>query len=174
MTIETAILAGGCFWGMEDLLRKLPGVSKTEVGYIGGRTDDPTYKTLKGSGHAEAVKIEFDPNRLSYRSLLEFFFQIHDPSTTDRQGNDIGEQYRSAIFAQTEDQREIAKDVIRAVDASKRWPGTVKTKIERAGRFTRAENFHQDYLEKNPGGYTCHWVRPNWTLAADSKKSEKG
>ncbi|MEA1649852.1 peptide-methionine (S)-S-oxide reductase MsrA [Nitrospirillum sp. BR 11164] len=166
MTTETATLAGGCFWGMEDLIRKVPGVVDTRVGYIGGELRNPTYKDVKTgtTGHAEAIEITFDPAKLTYRRLIEFFFQIHDPTTTNRQGNDIGSQYRSAIFYATPEQKAAAEEVTAEVDASGRWPGKVVTQIVPAGTFWEAEDYHQDYLEKNIGGYTCHWVRPDWVL----------
>lgn len=163
---KTAILAGGCFWGVEDLFRKLPGVVATEVGYTGGRTKNATYKDVKTgtTGHAEAIRITFDPAKISYRQLLEFLFQIHDPTTVDRQGNDIGSQYRSAIFTLDEEQKRDAEAVIAAVDASGRWPGRVVTKVEPAGEWWTAEEYHQDYLVKYPDGYTCHFIRPAWKL----------
>lgn len=163
---ETAILAGGCFWGMQDLLRRQPGVVRTRVGYTGGAGADPRYEDVKTglSGHTEAVEVVFDPQRTSYRRLLEFFFRIHDPSTPNRQGNDIGTQYRSAVFALNEEQASIATAVIADIARSGRWPGAVCTEVVRAGAFYPAEDHHQDYLEKNPGGYTCHWVRPEWVL----------
>lgn len=159
---ETAILAGGCFWGMQDLLRNYPGVVSTRVGYTGGSVANATYRNHEG--HAEAIEIVFDPRRLSYRKLLEFFFQIHDPSTRNRQGNDIGTSYRSAIFYTSEAQRKIAEETIADVDASGIWPGKVQTEVAPAGAFWEAEPEHQDYLERYPNGYTCHFIRPNWTL----------
>ncbi|MGW5670864.1 peptide-methionine (S)-S-oxide reductase MsrA [Micromonospora sp. NPDC003776] len=159
---EKAILAGGCFWGMEDLIRKRPGVISTRVGYTGGDVPNATY--LHHGSHAEAVEIVFDPDRLSYRDLLEFFFQAHDPTTKDRQGNDVGTSYRSAIFYCDDRQRQIAEDTIADVDASGLWPGKVVTEVTPAGPFWEAEPEHQDYLERNPGGYTCHFVRPDWKL----------
>ena len=162
MSTETAILAGGCFWGMQDLIRKMPGVVKTRVGYSGGDVANATYRN-HGS-HAEAIEIVFDPARLSYRDLLEFFFQIHDPSTPNRQGNDRGASYRSAIYYTSEAQRATAVDTIADVDASGLWPGKVVTEVEPAGDFWQAEPEHQDYLERLPTGYTCHFVRPNWKL----------
>ncbi|MEJ3404733.1 peptide-methionine (S)-S-oxide reductase MsrA [Rathayibacter sp. YIM 133350] len=159
---ETAILAGGCFWGVEDLTRKLPGVLDTRVGYTGGTVANATYRNHEG--HAEAIEIVFDPEKISYRDILEFFFQIHDPSTKDRQGNDIGSSYRSAIFPQSPEQGAIARDTIADVDASGLWPGKVVTTIEPAGPFWEAEPEHQDYLERIPWGYTCHFVRPGWKL----------
>lgn len=166
MAIERAILAGGCFWGMQDLIRKVPGVVATRVGYTGGALTNPTYKDVKTgrTGHAEAIEISFDNEKLTYRRLLEFFFQIHDPTTTNRQGNDIGSQYRSAIFVENAAQAETARHVKAEVDASGRWPGKVVTEITDAGPFWEAEDFHQDYLERTPNGYTCHWVRPDWVL----------
>lgn len=163
---ETAILAGGCFWGMEDLIRKLPGVLDTEVGYTGGRTADPTYKEVKtgATGHAEAIRVVFDPARLSYRRLLEFFFAIHDPTTLNRQGNDVGSQYRSAIFFLTKEQEATARAVIAEIEAARLHGGKIVTEIAAAGPWRDAEDFHQDYLEKYPDGYTCHFIRPNWTL----------
>ncbi|MCP1475900.1 peptide-methionine (S)-S-oxide reductase [Pseudomonas sp. EB276 TE3739] len=159
---ETAILAGGCFWGMQDLLRRYPGVLKTRVGYTGGDVPNATYRN-HGS-HAEAIEIEFDPAVISYRQILEFFFQIHDPSTPNRQGNDLGPSYRSAIYYLSEEQRAVAEDTAADVDASKLWPGKVVTEIEPAGPFWEAEPEHQDYLERIPNGYTCHFIRPNWKL----------
>jgi len=161
-TTETAILAGGCFWGMQDLIRKLPGVTSTRVGYSGGDVSNATYRN-HGS-HAEAVEIVFNPNELSYRSLLEFFFQIHDPTTKNRQGNDRGTSYRSAIYYTSEAQRQTAVDTIADVEASGLWPGKAATEVQPAGPFWQAEREHQDYLLRNPGGYTCHFARPNWKL----------
>jgi peptide-methionine (S)-S-oxide reductase len=159
---ETALLAGGCFWGMQDLLRKQPGVLSTRVGYSGGDVPNATYRNH--GTHAEAIEIVFDPNITSYRQILEFFFQIHDPSTANRQGNDIGLSYRSAIFYLNEEQRAIAEDTVADVDASGLWPGRVVTEIVPAGPFWEAEPEHQDYLERLPNGYTCHFIRPNWKL----------
>lgn len=161
-TAETAILAGGCFWGMQDLIRKHPGVVTTRVGYTGGNTPDATYR--KHPGHAEALEISFDPAQLTYRDLLEIFFQIHDPTTKDRQGGDVGSDYRSAIFYTDETQRAIAEDTIADVDASGLWPGTVVTEVTPAGPFWEAEPEHQNYLEHYPNGYTCHFVRAGWKL----------
>lgn len=161
-TTEKAILAGGCFWGMEDLIRKHPGVVDTRVGYTGGDVPNATYRN-HGS-HAESVEVVFDPAKLAYRELLEFFFQAHDPTTKDRQGNDVGTSYRSAIFYCDEQQRKVAEETIADVDASGLWPGKVVTEVTPAGPFWEAEPEHQDYLERNPGGYTCHYVRPNWKL----------
>lgn len=166
MDAQTAILAGGCFWGMEDLIRKRPGVLQTEVGYAGGAHDAPTYNVVKTgkSGHAESLKITFDPTQTSFRALLAFFFQIHDPSTVDRQGNDVGSQYRSAIFYLDDHQKAEAEAIIAEIDASGRWPGKVVTQVVPAGPFHRAEDMHQDYLENFPDGYTCHFIRPEWAL----------
>ena len=162
MATETAILAGGCFWGAQQLLRRRPGVISTRVGYSGGDTPNATYRNH--GDHAEAVEIVFDPAQISYRDMLEFFFQIHDPSTKNRQGNDIGRSYRSAIFYTNESQHQVAVDTIADVDASGIWPGKVVTEVEPAGDFWEAEDEHQDYLEKYPNGYTCHFVRPGWKL----------
>lgn len=159
---ETAILAGGCFWGMEDLLRKIPGVLETSVGYTGGFTANPSYKTVKNgdTGHAESVRVIFDPSRLSYSDLLEkWYFRMHDPTTRNRQGNDVGTQYRSSIFVTSPEQRRIAQEAIARVNAAGKWSRPIVTTIEDAGVFTLAEDYHQDYLEKNPGGYTCHYLR---------------
>ena len=163
---ETAYLAGGCFWGMQDLIRRLPGVVSTRVGYTGGDLENATYRHVcSGStGHTEAVEVVFDPEQVSYRDLLELFFQIHDPTTPDRQGNDRGTQYRSAIFWHDESQRETAEDTIADVEASGLWPGKVVTEITPAGAFWEAEPEHQDYLQRIPHGYTCHFVRPEWKL----------
>ena len=162
MATERAVLAGGCFWGVQDLLRKMPGVISTRVGYSGGDVANATYRNH--GTHAEAVEIIFDPAKISYRDLLEFFFQIHDPSTKNRQGNDVGLSYRSAIYYTSEDQKRVAEDTIADVDASGIWPGKVTTTVEPAGAFWEAEPEHQDYLQRIPDGYTCHWVRPNWKL----------
>jgi peptide-methionine (S)-S-oxide reductase len=159
---ETAVLAGGCFWGMEDLFRRQPGVLGTRVGYTGGQNDNPTYRNHPG--HAEAIEIVFDPSKTTYRDILAFFFQIHDPSTIDRQGNDIGTSYRSAIFPITMEQDRIARETIAEVDASGLWPGKVVTTIEPSSPFWQAEPEHQDYLERYPNGYTCHFARPEWVL----------
>jgi peptide-methionine (S)-S-oxide reductase len=161
-TTEKAILAGGCFWGVEDLVRKLPGVLDTRVGYTGGDVPNATYR--HHGTHAEAIEIIFDPEKISYRDLLEFFFQIHDPSTKDRQGNDVGTSYRSAIFYENDEQKRVAEDTIADVDASGLWPGKVVTEVTAAGPFWEAEPEHQDYLERIPWGYTCHYVRPGWKL----------
>lgn len=162
MTTERALLAGGCFWGMQDLIRKQPGVISTRVGYSGGDVPHATYRN-HGS-HAESIEIVFDPAVTSYRKLLEFFFQIHDPSTHDRQGNDLGSSYRSAIFYTSDEQKRIAEDTIADVDASGLWPGKVVTEVTPAGDFWEAEPEHQDYLERIPDGYTCHFARPGWVL----------
>ena len=159
---EKAILAGGCFWGMQDLIRKQPGVIATRVGYSGGDVPNATYRN-HGS-HAEAIEIEFDPARISYRKILEFFFQIHDPTTLNRQGNDRGESYRSAIFYLDDEQKAVAEDTIADVNASGLWPGKAVTELAPAGPFWEAEPEHQDYLEKYPNGYTCHFIRPDWVL----------
>lgn len=158
---RTAYLAGGCFWGLEDLVRRIPGVLETEVGYCGGDTPDATYEQVKTgrSGHAESLRITFDPQQLSYRHLLFEFFRMHNPTTLDRQGNDVGSQYRSAIFHVDEEQRRIAWEVIRSVDASGEWHGQVVTEVAPFKAFYRAEEYHQKYLIRNPGGYTCHYVR---------------
>ena len=163
---ETAYLAGGCFWGMEDLIRRVPGVVSTRVGYTGGDVPNATYNDVKTgtSGHAEALEVVFDPAQVSYRDILEVFFQIHDPSTLNRQGNDRGTQYRSAIFWLTEAQRATAEEVIGLVDASGLWPGKAVTEVVQAGAFWEAEPVHQDYLLRNPYGYTCHFPRPDWKL----------
>ncbi len=159
---ETAVLAGGCFWGMEDLLRKRPGVIDTRVGYTGGQNANATYRNHPG--HAEALEVVYDPSKVSYRDLLEFFFQVHDPTTVNRQGNDVGTSYRSAIFPQSPEQEAVARETIADVDASGIWPAKVVTTIEPAGPFWEAEPEHQDYLERIPWGYTCHFVRPDWKL----------
>jgi peptide-methionine (S)-S-oxide reductase len=159
---ERAVLAGGCFWGMQDLIRKYPGVISTRVGYTGGDVPNATYR--KHGTHAEAIEIIFDPSQISYRTLLEFFFQIHDPTTRDRQGNDIGMSYRSAIFYTSEEQKRIAEDTIADVEASGLWPGKVVTEVTPEGPFWEAEPEHQDYLERIPNGYTCHFPRRNWVL----------
>lgn len=162
MTTERAILAGGCFWGMQDLIRRFPGVTSTRVGYTGGEVPNATYRNH--GNHAEAIEIIFDPAKTSHRTLLEFFFQIHDPTTRNRQGNDIGPSYRSAIFYTSEAQKKIAEDTIADVNASGLWPGKAVTEVVPAGDFWEAEPEHQDYLERIPNGYTCHFVRPNWKL----------
>ena len=159
---ETAILAGGCFWGMQDLIRRMPGVISTRVGYTGGEVANATYRNH--GNHAEAIEVVFDPARISYRQLLEFFFQIHDPTTRNRQGNDLGPSYRSAIYVLSDTQRAVALDTIADVDASGLWPGPVVTEVAAAGPFWQAEPEHQDYLERRPDGYTCHFARPGWRL----------
>jgi peptide-methionine (S)-S-oxide reductase len=160
---STAILAGGCFWGIQDLIRMLPGVESTRVGYTGGQNEHPTYRNHPG--HAEAIEITYDPTKTDYRALLEFFFQIHDPTTKNRQGNDVGTSYRSAIFYLDDDQKRIARDTIADVNASGRWPAAVVTEVTPASDFWEAEPEHQDYLQRYPDGYTCHYVRPEWKLA---------
>lgn len=169
MNTERAILAGGCFWGAQQLLRKRPGILSSRVGYSGGDTPNATYR--HHGDHAEAVEIEFDPTVISYREILEFFFQIHDPSTKDRQGNDLGRSYRSAIYYMSPAQKQVAEETIADVDASGLWPGPVVTEVEPAGDFWEAEDDHQDYLEKFPNGYTCHFVRPGWRLPARADAS---
>jgi peptide-methionine (S)-S-oxide reductase len=159
---ERAILAGGCFWGMQDLIRRFPGVISTRVGYSGGDVPNATYR--KHGTHAEAIEIIFKPEKTSFRDLLEFFFHIHDPTTKNQQGNDIGLSYRSAIFYASDEQRQVAEDTIADVEASGLWPGKVVTELAPAGDFWEAEPEHQDYLERYPGGYTCHFVRPGWKL----------
>jgi len=161
-TTERAILAGGCFWGMQQLVRRLPGVVSTRVGYSGGDVKNATYRNH--GTHAEAIEITFDPSQTSFRDLLEFFFQIHDPTTPNRQGNDRGASYRSAIFYTSEQQRRVAEDTIADVEASGLWPGRVVTELSPAGDFWEAEPEHQDYLERIPHGYTCHFIRPDWKL----------
>ncbi len=162
MSEERAVLAGGCFWGMQDLIRKLPGVLRTRVGYTGGNVPNATYRNH--GTHAEGIEIIFDPARITYRRLLEFFFQIHDPTTLNRQGNDIGLSYRSAIYFVDDAQKEEALETIADVEASGIWPGKVVTEVEPVGDFWTAELEHQDYLERIPNGYTCHFPRPNWVL----------
>ncbi|QFZ82908.1 peptide-methionine (S)-S-oxide reductase MsrA [Variovorax paradoxus] len=159
---DTAILAGGCFWGMQDLIRKMPGVVSTRVGYSGGDVPNATYRNH--GTHAEAIEVVFDPAVLSYRKLLEFFFQIHDPTTPNRQGNDRGASYRSGIYYTSPEQLQVAQDTIADVNASGLWPGTVTSEVKAAGPFWQAEPEHQDYLEHYPGGYTCHFARPDWRL----------
>jgi len=166
-TSERAVLAGGCFWGVQDLIRKQPGVLSTRVGYTGGDVANATYRNH--GTHAEAIEIVFDPALTSYRNLLEFFFQIHDPSTRNQQGNDRGLSYRSAIYYTSDEQRQTALDTIADVDASGIWPGKVVTQVEPASAFWEAEPEHQDYLQRIPNGYTCHFVRPNWTLPQRAK-----
>jgi peptide-methionine (S)-S-oxide reductase len=159
---EKAIIAGGCFWGLEDLFRRFPGVISTRVGYTGGALANATYRNHKG--HAEAIEIVFDPSKQTYRKILEFFFQIHDPTTLDSQGNDYGSSYRSAIFYTSEEQKRVADKTIADINASGIWPGRVVTEVSPVGVFWQAEPEHQDYLEHNPNGYTCHFVRPKWKL----------
>ncbi len=162
MNTERAVLAGGCFWGLEELIRKLPGVAKTRVGYTGGDVKNATYRNH--GTHAEAIEVWFEPTRISYRSLLEYFFQIHDPTTRNRQGNDIGLSYRSAIYFIDEEQRKIAEQTINDVNSSGQWPATVVTEVAPVGEFWQAEPEHQNYLQRIPNGYTCHWERPSWVL----------
>lgn len=168
---ERAVLAGGCFWGMQDLLRRYPGVISTRVGYSGGEVANATYRNH--GTHAEAIEIVFDPAKISYRKLLEFFFQIHDPTTLNRQGNDRGTSYRSAIFYTSDQQKQIAQETIADVDASGLWPEKVVTEVAPSGPFWEAEPEHQDYLERTPNGYTCHFIRPNWVLPrrADARRA---
>ncbi|CAN7735831.1 peptide-methionine (S)-S-oxide reductase MsrA [Rhizobium leguminosarum] len=167
MTEERAVLAGGCFWGMQDLIRRYKGVISTRVGYTGGDVPNATYRNH--GTHAEAIEIIFDPARISYREILEFFFQIHDPSTRNRQGNDVGLSYRSAIFYTDAEQERIARDTIADVDASGLWPAKVVTEVVPVSDFWEAEPEHQDYLERIPNGYTCHFVRPGWKLPVRQK-----
>lgn len=162
ITTERAILAGGCFWGMQELIRRQPGVLSTRVGYTGGEVPNATYRNH--DGHAEAIEITFDPAQTDFRRMLEFFFQIHDPTTPDRQGNDVGSSYRSAIFYTSDEQRRVAEDTIADVEASGLWPGKVVTEVVPAGPFWEAEPEHQDYLQRYPTGYTCHFIRPDWVL----------
>lgn len=159
---ERAVLAGGCFWGMQDLIRKLPGVMQTRVGYTGGDVKHATYRNH--GTHAEGIEVIFDPKKITFRQLLELFFQIHDPTTLNRQGNDRGPSYRSGIYYTSEDQKAVAEETILDVEASGLWPGTVKTELKPVGDFWEAEPEHQDYLARFPGGYTCHYPRPNWVL----------
>lgn len=161
-TRERAVLAGGCFWGMQDLIRNMPGVASTRVGYTGGDVPNATYRNH--GTHTEGIEIEFDPNQLSFRQLLEFFFQIHDPTTLNRQGHDRGTSYRSGIYYTSEEQYQVALNTIADVDASGLWPGKVVTEVTPVGPFWKAEPEHQDYLEHYPNGYTCHFVRPDWQL----------
>ena len=169
---ETAILAGGCFWGMQELLRKRDGVISTRVGYTGGANENATYRNHPG--HAEAVEIVFDPERISYRDILEFFFQIHDPTTKDRQGNDVGSSYRSEIFYTSDEQKRIAEATIADVESSGVWPGKVVTEVTPASGFWEAEPEHQDYLERIPHGYTCHFIRPDWKLPTRKEAGQSG
>ena len=171
-TTERAVLAGGCFWGMQDLVRKLPGVTSTRVGYSGGEVANATYRNH--GAHAEALEIIFDPAKTSFRNLLGFFFQIHDPSTKNRQGNDMGLSYRSAIFYTSDEQKRVAIETIKDVDASGLWPGKVVTEVSPAGAFWQAEPEHQDYLEKYPNGYTCHFARPGWRLPRRAEARQAG
>jgi len=172
VSTERAILAGGCFWGMQDFLRRYPGVISTRVGYSGGDVPNATYRNH--GTHAEAIEIVFDPQVLSYRKLLEFFFQIHDPTTRNRQGNDIGASYRSAIFYTSDEQKRTAEDTIADVNASGLWPRKVTTEVAAAGAFWEAEPQHQDYLERYPGGYTCHFIRPDWKLPSRAEARRAG
>ena len=171
MTQERAVLAGGCFWGMQDLIRRQEGVISTRVGYAGGDTPNATYRNH--GNHAEAIEIIFDPEKTSFRRILEFFFQIHDPTTKNRQGNDVGTSYRSAIFYTSEEQKRVAEDTIADVDASGLWPGKAVTEIAPAGDFWEAEAVHQDYLQRYPTGYACHFIRPGWKLPARAKEQRK-
>ena len=168
---ERAVLAGGCFWGMQDLFRRHPGVVSTRVGYAGGDVPNATYRNH--GNHAESIEIIFDPDRISYRKILEFFFQIHDPTTRNRQGNDVGASYRSAIFYTSDEQKRIAEDTIADVNASGLWPGKVVTEVAPAGEFWEAEAVHQDYLERYPDGYSCHFVRPDWKLPVRENAAPK-
>jgi peptide-methionine (S)-S-oxide reductase len=170
MKHERAVLAGGCFWGMQDLIRRYDGVISTRVGYTGGDVPNATYRNH--GAHAEAIEIIFDPSKVSYRKLLEFFFQIHDPTTLNRQGNDVGRSYRSAVFYTSDEQKRVAESTITDVEASGLWPGKVVTEVTPAGDFWEAEPEHQDYLERIQNGYTCHFVRPDWRLPvrADSRQ----
>jgi peptide-methionine (S)-S-oxide reductase len=170
MSHERAVLAGGCFWGMQDLIRRQEGVVSTRVGYTGGDVPNATYPNH--GTHAEAIEIIFDPERTSYRQVLEFFFQIHDPTTLNRQGNDRGLSYRSAIYYTDDAQRQVAEETIADVDASGLWPGKVITELAPAGPFWEAEPEHQDYLERRPDGYTCHFIRPNWRLPVRTAASQ--
>ncbi len=171
MSEQRAVLAGGCFWGMQDLIRKQPGVLRTRVGYTGGHVANATYRNH--GGHAEAIEIVFDPAKTSFRQILEFFFQIHDPTTLNRQGNDLGTSYRSAIFYVDDEQRRIAEDTIADVEASGLWPGKVVTEVAKVSDFWQAEPEHQDYLERIPNGYTCHFIRPGWKLPVRAKVAQR-
>jgi peptide-methionine (S)-S-oxide reductase len=166
MNIQTIVLAGGCFWGMEELLRALPGVTDTEVGYTGGDFANPTYTDMRTgkTGHAESIRVSFDPARTDLKRILAFFFQIHDPTTPNRQGNDKGPQYRSAIFYADDAQLQTAQSMMQSIARSRKWPGPLATKLAPLKTFYSAESYHQDYLQKNPGGYTCHWMRPGWVV----------
>lgn len=161
MTKETATLAGGCFWGMEEIIRKLPGVLDTVVGYTGGEIENPTYNIVKlgTSNHAESVQVTFDPTKITFAELLGYFFRMHDPTTINQQGNDKGTQYRSAIFYHSPEQKQVALEIIQKIDASKKWPKPIVTQVIPIKKFYPAEDYHQDYLQKNPQGYTCHWLR---------------
>jgi len=161
MSKETATLAGGCFWGMEEIIRSIPGVISTDVGYTGGTVENPTYNIVKlgTTNHAEAVEIVFDPKKIPFAELLGYFFRMHDPTTLNQQGNDKGTQYRSAIFYHSEEQKKTAEEVINKIESSKKWPRPIVTQILPVTKFYKAEDYHQDYLKKNPGGYTCHWLR---------------
>jgi len=172
MTEERAVLAGGCFWGMQELIRRREGVLSTRVGYSGGDVPDATYRNH--GTHAEAIEIVFDPAKLGYRALLELFFQIHDPTTRNRQGNDVGPSYRSAIYYTSDEQRRIAQETIADVDASGLWPGKVVTEVTAAGPFWEAEPEHQDYLQRIPNGYTCHFPRPGWKLPVRARAQTVG
>jgi peptide-methionine (S)-S-oxide reductase len=167
MAEERAVLAGGCFWGVQDLIRKQPGILRTRVGYTGGEIPNATYR--HHGNHAEGIEIIYDPARTDYRTILEFFFQIHDPTTLNRQGNDVGASYRSEIFYVNDEQRRIAEDTIADVNASGLWPDKVVTQVSPAGDFWEAEPEHQDYLERYPSGYTCHFIRPGWKLPRRAK-----
>ena len=171
MSQERAVLAGGCFWGMQDLIRRQPGVLSTRVGYTGGHVANATYRNH--AGHAEAIEIVFDPAKTSFRQILEFFFQIHDPTTLNRQGNDLGTSYRSAIFYTNDEQRRVAEDTIADVEASGLWPGKVVTEVAKVSDFWEAEPEHQDYLERIPNGYTCHFIRPGWKLPVRAKAAQR-
>jgi peptide-methionine (S)-S-oxide reductase len=171
MSQERAVLAGGCFWGMQDLIRKQPGILTTRVGYTGGHVANATYRNH--AGHAEAIEIIFDPAKTSFRQILEFFFQIHDPTTLNRQGNDLGTSYRSAIFYTSDEQRRVAEDTIADVEASGLWPGKVVTEVAKVSDFWEAEPEHQDYLERIPNGYTCHFIRPGWKLPVRAKVAQQ-
>jgi len=170
MATERAVLAGGCFWGMQDLIRKMPGVISTRVGYSGGDVPNATYRNH--GTHAEAIEVIFDPARLSFRQVLEFFFQIHDPTTPNRQGNDLGMSYRSGIYYTSDEQKKVAEDTIADVNASGLWPGKTVTELKPVGPFWQAEPEHQDYLERYPNGYTCHFPRPNWVLPKRAAAAE--
>ena len=171
MSEQRAVLAGGCFWGMQDLIRRQPGVLTTRVGYTGGHVANATYRNH--AGHAEAIEIVFDPAKTSFRQMLEFFFQIHDPTTVNRQGNDLGTSYRSAIFYVSDEQRRVAEDTIADVEDSGLWPGKVVTEVTPVSDFWEAEPEHQDYLERIPNGYTCHFIRPGWKLPVRAKAAQQ-